>query len=243
MPFTFSHPAFVLPFCKLNSRYVSASGLIMGSMAPDFEYFIHMRMQREHGHTIAGAFYYDLPLTFICCLLFHWLVRDGLIQNLPKMVREKYAPFLGMNWWLWVRTHWFVFILSALAGIFSHFLVDAFTHTNGYFVQYIPYLQGETHFLGRTFPTPDFWQMMTTLLGAAFIVLAVILPTNLRFNWLEFKERLKYYSTVGGVMVFIVLIRGIQSFGDLIATAIAGGLIGLMVAPVLLRIWRKQSRV
>ncbi len=39
MPFTFAHPAAVLPFMKKQSKYISVTALILGSMAPDFEYF------------------------------------------------------------------------------------------------------------------------------------------------------------------------------------------------------------
>lgn len=231
MPFTFSHPAFILPFVKLNSNRVSASGLIMGSMAPDFEYFIHMQMYREHGHTMAGAFYFNLPLTLVCCILFHRFVRDELIQNLPKMVRNKFLPFVGMNWLLWLRMNWVTFFYCSLFGIFSHYFIDAFTHSNGYFVQFIPYLQGETDFLGRTLPTTDFWQMMTTILGALAIGLALIVPKDFEFNFSEFLKRFYYFGVVGLIMCVILLLRGVSNQGDFIATSISGGLIGLMLAP------------
>lgn len=39
MPFTFAHPAAVLPFSKKQVNYISVTALILGSMAPDFEYF------------------------------------------------------------------------------------------------------------------------------------------------------------------------------------------------------------
>ena len=39
MPFTFAHPAAVLPFAKKHSSYISVTALILGSMAPDFPIF------------------------------------------------------------------------------------------------------------------------------------------------------------------------------------------------------------
>lgn len=39
MPFTFAHPAAVLPFAKKHSKHISVTALILGSMASDFEYF------------------------------------------------------------------------------------------------------------------------------------------------------------------------------------------------------------
>ena len=43
MPFTFSHPAVILPATYLDKKYYCLSALIIGSMTPDFEYFIRMR--------------------------------------------------------------------------------------------------------------------------------------------------------------------------------------------------------
>ncbi|WP_434297574.1 DUF4184 family protein [Clostridium sporogenes] len=42
MPFTFSHPAIVLHLEKKWNKYFSFTALILGSMSPDFEYFIYL---------------------------------------------------------------------------------------------------------------------------------------------------------------------------------------------------------
>ncbi|WP_262496247.1 DUF4184 family protein [Flavobacterium piscis] len=39
MPFTFSHPAIILPLKYLPKNWISLTGLIIGSLTPDFEYF------------------------------------------------------------------------------------------------------------------------------------------------------------------------------------------------------------
>lgn len=46
MPLTFAHPAAVLPFSR-NSKYVNFLALVLGSMAPDFEYFLHGKPHGE----------------------------------------------------------------------------------------------------------------------------------------------------------------------------------------------------
>jgi len=78
MPFTFSHPAIVLPLLKFSPKYISASAVIIGSMTPDFEYFIRMRLMQVHGHNLFGALYFDLPVAIVCTLLFQLIVRDTL---------------------------------------------------------------------------------------------------------------------------------------------------------------------
>ena len=57
MPFTFSHPAIILPLKKLPKKYISMTGLIVGSIAPDFEYFL--RMKSKYSHTMSGILWYD----------------------------------------------------------------------------------------------------------------------------------------------------------------------------------------
>ena len=83
MPFTAAHPALVLPFIKGNPRFISASGLIAGSLAPDFEYFFKLSVNGVHGHTIWGLLYFDIPVAAFLAVVFHAVVKNNLIDNLP----------------------------------------------------------------------------------------------------------------------------------------------------------------
>lgn len=76
MPFTFSHPAIVLPFLK--NKNVSATALIIGSMSPDLEYFFRMKIQSENSHTFLGIFLIDFPLGFIVMMLFHEIIKKTI---------------------------------------------------------------------------------------------------------------------------------------------------------------------
>jgi hypothetical protein len=62
MPFTFAHPVVVLPLGKIWGKLFSLTGLVLGSMAPDFIYFIHFRPDSGYGHCIQGFFLLNLPL-------------------------------------------------------------------------------------------------------------------------------------------------------------------------------------
>ena len=68
MPFTLAHPAIVLPLAAKKLR-MSATGLVIGSMVPDFEYFIRMRTESKYSHTLAGLFWFDLPLGLLLCFV------------------------------------------------------------------------------------------------------------------------------------------------------------------------------
>ena len=80
MPFTAAHPAIVLPLIKRNPRMVSATGLIAGSLAPDFEYFLKLSVNGVHGHTLWGLIYFDIPVAAFLAVLFHALVKNNLID-------------------------------------------------------------------------------------------------------------------------------------------------------------------
>ena len=77
MPFTFSHPAIVLPFLK--TKKLSATGLIVGSMCPDFEYFIRMKVQSSISHTFLGLIVFNLPIGLLATFLFHEIIKNSLL--------------------------------------------------------------------------------------------------------------------------------------------------------------------
>lgn len=132
MPFTFSHPAIVLPLINGNKKrkIFSSTGLIVGCLIPDFESFIRFDQHKEYSHTWSGMFWFDLPLAVFFAFVFHNIVRDPLIKNLPRSIGAKFYGFLGFNWNVFFRKHFIVVIYSLLIGIASHLLWDAFTHLN-----------------------------------------------------------------------------------------------------------------
>ncbi len=130
MPFTFSHPALMLPLLNKRSKLFSATGLVIGSIIPDFESFITLNEYKWHSHTWSGAFWFDLPLALLASFIFHYIVRNSLIQNLPDDLGNKFIRVTTFEWFTYFRKHFFVVITSMLIGILSHLLWDAFTHLN-----------------------------------------------------------------------------------------------------------------
>ena len=130
MPFTFSHPAIVLSLVNRRHGIFSATGLIAGSIAPDFETIIKFGEPKIYSHTWAGMFWFDLPLGLCLIFIFHMLVRNQLILHLPAPLKERFAYAIGFDWLGYFRKNYFKVILSLLIGIFSHLLWDAFTHLN-----------------------------------------------------------------------------------------------------------------
>src|ERR1700712_1533317 len=96
MPFTLAHPAIVLPLRKLPKHWYSLTGLIIGSITPDFEYFIRMRVQSIYSHTLWGLFWFDIPLGLLLTFGYLSFIRDGLVDNLPPALNRRFSKCRAM---------------------------------------------------------------------------------------------------------------------------------------------------
>lgn len=141
MPFTLAHPSILFPLRWINKKYISLTGLVIGSMAPDFEYFLFMNPAAYHSHSISGIFLFDLPITFLLAFLYHNVVKRPLLQRFP-FFKDKYL-LPDFNFSVYIKKNWLVFLISALIGIVSHLFWDAFCHAQGYFVIRNVYLNTE----------------------------------------------------------------------------------------------------
>ncbi len=238
MPFTFSHPAIVLPLTFLPRQWFSLTGLVIGSLTPDFEYFLRMRIKSNYSHTIDGLFWVDLPLGLLLAFIFHNIVRDSLFDNLPTILKSRFSAFRQFEWNGHFKRSWFVVTISILIGAASHIFWDSFTHDNGYFVQTIPTLQNSVDFLGKQIPILKILQHTSTLLGGLVIAFAIYkLPINKTENE---NINLKYWAILAGLTLTIITIRLLsgldyKQYGNVIVTAISAGLISLTITPWLTR--------
>jgi hypothetical protein len=173
MPFTPAHTAFVLPF--IRSRYASATGLLVGSVAPDFEYFFKMSVDGVHGHTWAGLFYFDLPVSLLLAYLFHLLIKKNLVSNLPVFLQHRFHTLLNFDFHYFMRRHYLKFLISVLVGSASHIIWDGFTHGTGYFVHYFDFYEGTyVPFQGVNYPLWYALQHFSTFIGLVLVVIYVL---------------------------------------------------------------------
>ncbi len=133
MPFTFAHPAIVLPLLSRRWKVFSATALIAGSIAPDFESFLGLGADKEYSHTWLGVLWFDLPLALLLAMVFHVLVKVPLIDHLPARWSARFQEVRNIDWIGYANTHYIIVVTSCLAGIFSHMAWDAFTHLNIFF--------------------------------------------------------------------------------------------------------------
>lgn len=172
MPFTPAHAAIVLPL--IRRQKFSATGLIVGTMAPDFEYFFKMSVSSEYSHTLAGLFYFDIPVVILLSLIFHTLVKRNLILNLPSFLQRRFLPTMHLDFVPYLRRHWGIFLCSAALGAASHVVWDSFTHSSGYFVQELPFYHAiKIPYNGVRYPLFYALQHISTFTGL-FIILVYI---------------------------------------------------------------------
>ncbi len=139
MPFTFSHPAIVLSLKKLSNNKLSMTGLIIGSLSPDFEYFIRMKMKGEYSHTLMGNLWLNLPLSIVVCLIFHLIIKIPMIDNSPKCVQQRLLGLRNLDWYSYFIQHWRMVCLSIIIGGYSHIFWDLFTHKNTLITHYLKF--------------------------------------------------------------------------------------------------------
>jgi len=238
MPFTFSHPALILPVTYLPKKWYSLTGLIIGSMTPDFEYFIRMKTLSYYGHTIAGIFYFDLPLGIILAFIFHNLVRDSLYTNLPVFIQNRLTSFEKFDWNRFFIKNWIAISSSIIIGAASHLLWDSFTHKFGYFVQTWPILTTQIDILHYNIPVYNILQHTSTLIGGLIIIFSFFkLPIIVGdINSID----IKYWTVLILMSITILVIRlltglDIRLYSQVIVTAISATLISLTVTPILLK--------
>ncbi len=238
MPFTFSHPAAVLPLTYLPKRWISITGLVIGSLVPDFEYFLRMRVYSSYSHTWMGLFWFDLPLTIILAFIFHLIVRDSLIDNLPKFLNRRLLVFKNFNWTRHFKENILIVIASILFGVATHILWDNFTHEHGQFVQSIEGLQNTFTIAGYLIPAYKILQHTSTIIGGLIIIFALFhLPKDI--SQTEKKSVFPFWLLVSMITLAVLagrLLTGLdyRQYGNLIITMITGGLIGLVLTPKLI---------
>lgn len=178
MPLTFSHPAFVLPLTKYN-RWISTSGLLIGSMSPDFEYFFRLKFYAGFGHTVPGIFYFCLPVSLILVYIFQKYIRQPLIKNSPYAFQRYFKTkkaFSGFTVKNLSRIG-----VSIVLGAASHISFDHLTHNYGYYVVRFPFLRASASFLGLEMPTYQFLHYLGSVIGI-FIFIGFGIAIFLRYR-------------------------------------------------------------
>jgi hypothetical protein len=234
MPFTLSHPAILLPIKYLPSRYYSWTGLIIGSLVPDFEYFIRMKMLSIFSHTLSGLFWFDIPLSLLLTVIFHNIVRDELIDNLPNYFKSTLIMYKDFHWIVHLKYNWVIILGSIFIGSISHLLWDSFTHYHGYFVQNIVALKYYISLSKYQMPVYKILQHGSSLIGMILIVRIFYKMPSINSG--KSKSNATYWSiyfTTVSISIFMAIQQDIQ-IGGAIITLISANILSLIFTPIFL---------
>ncbi len=138
MPWTFAHPAAVLPVYLLSRRKSHLLALCIGSLAPDLFYYAGAFQFASAAHTWRGFLMYCLPLGALVYLLvcrlwpmLHWfspaLIRARLRPQIDVLIENRYK-------------HYGLVLASLAVGSMTHVAWDGFTHFHGWASDYFPLL-------------------------------------------------------------------------------------------------------
>ena len=165
MPFTISHAAAAIPFRRTK---LVMSALIVGTMAPDFEYFMHGRLIGRLSHNLQGAFEFCLPASLIVLVVFHWILKRPVVALLPRSVQQR---IVLEEFDFWPLRRLLLICASILIGIASHLIWDNFTHSGRWAVEHIAWFQRTTTFFGYSMVNYKVAQNFSTVLGLALLAI------------------------------------------------------------------------
>jgi hypothetical protein len=127
MPFTLAHPAAVIPIHHCLPRWTVPSALVIGSIAPDLAYLVPSRIPRAESHSVAGLFWFCIPVGCALYVLFHLVMKQPLLRLMPVGTARRLSGVAGSL--RGGETHpWCAVVVSVLLGAATHLAWDAFTH-------------------------------------------------------------------------------------------------------------------
>ncbi len=171
MPFTVSHVAAVLPLHAWSKARLPLSALMIGSMSPDFPYFVPLAAVRFTVHNLPGLFWFCLPVGVAAWWLFVRFLERPTLALIPEPWRAGLPPPTHrISSSLAVRA-----AIGVLLGAVTHVVWDAFTHARTPVVEAIPALRRIIEpIAGLRLPLYELLQIASSALGLAVLVIWVL---------------------------------------------------------------------
>lgn len=171
MPLTLAHPAAVLPLARLCPHWLSLPALVVGTLAPDFGYYVGATDFAVLAHSAAGLVLICLPAGLAIFLVLSYF-RYPLVAPIPAPHRQMLMDAFDMPPTSMQRRV-AVVCLSLILGAATHVVWDSFTHTNGVGVQTFPVLSTHLFFAeGREYRVCNVLQHASSLFGLTCVVVA-----------------------------------------------------------------------
>ena len=170
MPWTFAHPAAVLPIKRFCPTSLDFSALVIGSMVPDLGYYLFSSNLARSAHSFLGSVLVCLPAGLAFWAIFQ-LLRKPLCFVLPQPHRSALAP-LAATPIQWRPRILIAAGVSILLGAWSHIVWDLFTH-NTWLLKQLPLLK-ESVVRVSTVEVPwySLLQHLSTVVGSGTLIAA-----------------------------------------------------------------------
>lgn len=244
MPFTLAHPAILLPLYNRRNK-LSVTGLVAGSMVPDFEFFFRLKVTENIGHHPEGILLFDLPMGLFLCFLFHNLLRNQFIQYLPVWYQSRMSDATEFQWNQYFITNKLNVCLSVLLGISSHLFLDGFTHYDGFMLQVLPFLNHKLNIGHYSIPVYGILQGLLSLVGLVMLhIHTAKLPV--RSNKAYLHKDYKFFWGIlflssGIIWLFrMLLMPNFQTFWDIIISLIGSFIYASIVLSFFYLLWPKK---
>ncbi len=232
MPFTLSHPAAIVPLYLLLRRYLILSALVVGSMVPDFHYYLPFHLTRSMTHNYFSIIWFSLPMGLITLLIFDWFIRYPLIEIMPSRLRTSLLVYQKAGN-IFRKGIFGRVILSLLLGAFSHIFWDNLCWYHGRRLMPYDWVQIINSIFGaiilawfcwrwyrRQYAQPNskqplFSQKMRIFFSLSLAILPIIFGSIIaifqRFpNWMDFLEGAAIAGL--GVWGFLLLLLGAMGY-------------------------------
>jgi hypothetical protein len=144
------------------------SALVVGSLAPDFRYFLNLAPRSHFGHSFKGIFIVCLPVGLAVLWVFQKIMKLPLISLAPRSHQQRLVPLAKTFPWGGAR-RFALIVTSLLLGAILHLVWDAFTHDNGLVVRNVPDMRVPLEEFGTHRPLYNVLQHGSTLLGLALL--------------------------------------------------------------------------
>ena len=168
MPFTLCHPAIVLPLHARARRLTSLPALVIGSMAPDFVYFLPLAANGGFTHSLPGILLYCLPAGLLVYVIYHALLREAFIDWAPAAISRRMPA--GASWMVRDIRAVGLVLGSLVIGAATHIAWDAFTHANTVVVRQVDVLRWPITIGAYAVPPFKLLQHLSSLVGLIVIL-------------------------------------------------------------------------
>ena len=162
MPFTISHAAAVLPLRKTR---LPLAALMIGSLSPDFAYFLPAELSRASTHNLNGILFFCLPVGLALWLLFVRVLERPTMVLLPAAWRERGPQSDPLSW----RSLCLAGV-AVIVGAITHVVWDAFTHAHTFVTNAFPAMHAEAF---RIYGSPVRVFFILQVLSSIFGLLAL----------------------------------------------------------------------